>query len=163
MHTPGRELFCGVIHPSAGLFEDYFDVDKAAEEHRGYIAMLEANGIRVHTVTDILQEVGIDSLRALADNVLIFDISGIPEENPEATEEYRQDVLSKMSRADLIRCILLQPMVKLWRTDNNTGLGDDDKVVMMQELGEDELDEATGGTAVSPPHIIRLSASSNSK
>ena len=121
MHTPGRELFCGVIHPSAGLFEDYFDVDKAAEEHHGYIAMLEANGIRVHTVMDILQEVGIDSLRALADNVLIYDISGIPEENPEATEEYRQDVLSKMSRADLIRCILLQPMVKLWRTDNNTG------------------------------------------
>ena len=91
MHTPGQELFCGVIHPSAGLFEDYFDVDKAAEEHRGYISML------------------------------IFDISSIPDENPEATEEYRQDVLSKMSRADLIRCILLQPMVKLWRTDNNTG------------------------------------------
>ena len=44
-----------------------------------------------------------------------------------------------------------------------TGLGDDDTVVMMQELGEDELDEATGGTAVSPSHIIRLSASSNSK
>ena len=37
MHTPGQELFNGVIHPSAGLFEDYFDVDKAAEEHRGYI------------------------------------------------------------------------------------------------------------------------------
>ena len=53
--------------------------------------------------------------------MLIFDISSIPDENPEATEEYRQDVLSKMSRADLIRCILLQPMVKLWRTDNNTG------------------------------------------
>ena len=33
MHTPGQELFNGVIHPSAGLFEDYFDVDKAAEEH----------------------------------------------------------------------------------------------------------------------------------
>ena len=27
MHTPGEELFNGVIHPSAGLFEDYFDVD----------------------------------------------------------------------------------------------------------------------------------------
>ena len=27
------ELFNGVIHPAAGLFEDYFDVDKAAEEH----------------------------------------------------------------------------------------------------------------------------------
>ena len=26
MHTPGQELFDGVIHPSAGLFENYFDV-----------------------------------------------------------------------------------------------------------------------------------------
>ena len=25
MHTPGQELFNGVIHPSAGLFEDYFE------------------------------------------------------------------------------------------------------------------------------------------
>ena len=121
MHTPGQELFCGVIHPSAGLFEDYFDVDKAAEEHRGYISMLEKNGIRVHTVMGILQEVGIDSLRALASNVLVYDISDIPDESYEATEEYRLDVLSKMSRNDLIRCILLQPTVKLWKTDNNTG------------------------------------------
>ena len=41
MHTPGLELFNGVIHPKAGLFEDYFDVDKAADEHKGYISMLE--------------------------------------------------------------------------------------------------------------------------
>lgn len=121
MHTPGQELFNGVIHPSAGLFENYFDVDKAAEEHRGYISMLEKNGIRVHTVKEILDEVGIDSLRTLASNVLTYDISSIPDESVQATEEYRQDVLSKMSRADLIRCILLQPTVKLSRIDNNTG------------------------------------------
>ena len=121
MHMPGQELFNGVIHPSAGLFENYFDVDKAADEHRGYIEMLEKNGIRVHTVTDILQEVGIDSLRALASNVLIYDISSIPDEDATAMEQYRQDVLQKMSRNDLIRCILLQPTVKLSRTDNNTG------------------------------------------
>ena len=36
-------------------------------------------------------------------------------------EQYRQDVLQKMSRNDMIRCILLQPTVKLSRTDNNTG------------------------------------------
>ena len=121
MHTPGQELFNGVIHPSAGLFENYFDVDKAAEEHRGYISMLQKNGIRVHTVKEILDEVGIDSLRELASNVLTYDISSIPDENEQATEEYRQEVLSKMSRADLIRCILLQPTVKLSRIDNNTG------------------------------------------
>ena len=121
MHMPGQELFNGVIHPSAGLFEDYFDVDKAADEHRGYIEMLEKNGIRVHTVTDILQEVGIDSLRALASDVLVYDISSIPDEDATAMEQYRQDVLQKMSRNDMIRCILLQPTVKLSRTDNNTG------------------------------------------
>lgn len=121
MHTPGQELFNGVIHPTAGLFEHYFDVDTAAEEHAEYIKMLEGNGIRVHRVSDILSEVGIDSLRALAASVLVYDISSIENESAEATEEYRQDVLSKMSRADLIRCILLQPVVKLLRTDNNTG------------------------------------------
>ena len=121
MHTPGQELFNGVIHPSAGLFEDYFDVDKAADEHRGYIEMLEKNGIRVHTVMDILQQVGIDSLQSLASSVLVYDISSIPDEDAAAMEQYRKDVLQKMSRNDLIRCILLQPTVKLSRTDSNTG------------------------------------------
>ena len=119
MHTPGLELFNGVIHPAAGLFEDYFDVDLAAEEHRGYIRMLENNGIRVYTVGDILGEVGIDSLRVLADKVLNY--SPMPGEDILVTEAYRQEILSKMSRNDLIRCILLQPSVRLSRTDNNTG------------------------------------------
>ena len=45
-----------------------------------------------------------------------------------------------------------------------TGLGDDDKVVMMQELSEEDLDEATGGTVLAPPacrvfhHCINLTA-----
>ena len=121
MHTPGHELFNGVIHPKAGLFDNYFDVDKAADEHKGYITMLEKNGIRVHKVTDILKEVGIDTLRTLAANVLVYDVSAIPDENQTASENYRKEVLSKMSRQDLIRSIMLQPTVKLSKTDNNTG------------------------------------------
>ena len=45
-----------------------------------------------------------------------------------------------------------------------TGLGDDDKVVMMQELSEEELDQATGGNVPAPPecrvfhHCINLTA-----
>ena len=45
-----------------------------------------------------------------------------------------------------------------------TGLGDDDKVVMMQELSEEDLDGATGGTAPAPPscrvfhHCVNLTA-----
>jgi len=122
MHTPGQELFDGVIHPSAGLFEQYFDVEKAAEEHRGYIRMLEANGIRVHTITEILDEVAIDTLRMLADKALRYDIHALTGADPDAAEAYRQEVLARMSRGDLIRCLLLKPVVRLLQTDNNTGV-----------------------------------------
>jgi len=122
MHTPGHELFDGVIHPSAGLFENYFDLEKAAEEHRGYIRKLEANGIRVHTVTDILNEVGLDTLRALVDKELRYDISALLDADPDATEAYRQEVLALMSRGDLMRCLFFKPLVRLLPTDNNTGV-----------------------------------------
>ena len=121
MHTPGDELFDGVIHPIAGLFEHYFDVDKAADEHKHYIEMLQKNGIEVYTVMDILEKVEIEKLQALVDKVLVFDISEIENESAQATEEYRQYVIKEMSRGDLIRCLLKQPTVKLCRTDNNTG------------------------------------------
>ena len=120
MHTPGQELFNGVIHPSAGLFEDYFDVDKAAAEHRNYIKMLQKNGIKVYTVQQILEETGIDSLRALAGELLQYDVSTL-DDDAVAADRYKKDVIAKMSRADLIRCILLQPTVVLYKTDMNTG------------------------------------------
>lgn len=122
MHTPGQELFDGVIHPSSGLFENYFDVDKAADEHRGYISALEKNGIKVFTVEQILNETPIEKLREYAKNSLTFDISNIPDANTEENDNYRMKVLGEMSRADLIRCILLQPTVALYPTDNNTGV-----------------------------------------
>ena len=121
MHTPGEELFEGVIHPSAGLFEHYFDVDKAAEEHKHYIEMLQKNGIEVHTVIDILGEVEIEKLRELVKKVLVYDISNIEDEDEEESEAYRQETIQEMSRNDLIRCLLIQPTVTLYKTDNNTG------------------------------------------
>ena len=122
MHTPGQELFDGVIHPSAGLFEHYFDVDKAAEEHCTYIRLLEANGIQVYTVTGILNEVSVDTLRMLADQELLYDLNAMPDADKADAEAYRQEVLSQMSRADLIRCILHRPTVRLLPADNNTGV-----------------------------------------
>ncbi len=120
MHTPGIELFDGVMHPSAGLFENYFDVDAAADEHRNYIATLRKNGIEVYTVTDILREAHIDSLRVLAAKSLSYDCSDLDEE-PAEVENYRQEVLSKMTREDMIRCILMRPTVELRPTELNTG------------------------------------------
>ncbi len=120
MHTPGEELFDGVIHPYAGLFEYYFDVDKAAEEHKGYIKALEKNGIRVHTVRELLEQAPIEKLRACAISALTYDTSNMPDAT-EKSEKYRMSVINGMSRADLIRCILLRPTVNLYSTGNNTG------------------------------------------
>ena len=121
MHTPGEEIFDGVIHSAAGLFERYFDIDKAAAEHKHYIEVLSDLGLRVHTVGGILNEVDIESLRSLAETVLVYDISGNPGEDAGETEAYRQETLSTLSRADLIRCILFRPKVKLHQTWSNTG------------------------------------------
>ena len=121
MHTPGQELFNGVIHPSAGLFEDYFDVDKAAAEHRNYIKMLQKNGIKVYTVRQILEETGIDSLRALASELLQYDVTTLDDDAAADADRYKKEVIAKMSCADLIRCILLQPTVVLYKTGTNTG------------------------------------------
>jgi arginine deiminase len=113
MHTPGGELFDGVAHPAAGLFEDWFDVDKAAAEHRGYIATLRRNGCEVYTVEDILAAMSKDSLEMLAMHSLTY----VPEDM-----EYKMDVINKMSKDDLIRCILFCPVVTLTKTDKNTGV-----------------------------------------
>ena len=122
MHTPGEELFDGVIHPYAGLFEYYFDVDKAAEEHRGYIEALEKNGIEVYTVRELLNQVPIEKLREFALETLTYDISNMKGASEAESEQYRHYVISEMSRADLIRCILLRPTVTLYSTDTNTGV-----------------------------------------
>lgn len=121
MHTPGEELFNGVIHPYAGLFEYYFDVDRAAEEHRGYIAALENNGIEVYTLRELLDQVPIEKLRSCAKDALTYDITNMKDVDEAASEKYRMHIIGEMSRADLIRCILLRPTVTLYSTDNNTG------------------------------------------
>jgi len=123
MHTPGIELFDGVIHPTAGLFEFYFDVDQAAQEHQGYIQQLQANGIQVITLQQVLQSMPIDTLRRLASETLVYDIHLLSYADTLANgENYRQHTLQQMSREDLIRILLLQPTVHLSSVDHNTGI-----------------------------------------
>lgn len=122
MHTPGIELFDGVAHPTAGLFEHYFNVDSAAIEHQNFMDMLTKNGIKVYLVKDILQQMDIQVLRSLAEQVLTYDVTGLSQEDAEEVgENYRQLILSQMSREDLIRCLLLQPTIRLRKTELNTG------------------------------------------
>lgn len=121
MYTPGVELYDGIIHPAAGLYEDYFDIDKAIAEHEGYISMLEANGIKVHRVADVLSHMPGEELRRLASDALSYDGSAISA-TAEELEAYRQEVLGKMSPSDLVRTIFNRPTVILKETGINTGL-----------------------------------------
>lgn len=120
MYTPGDELFDGVIHPAAGLYETYFNIDEAADEHRNYISMLEAEGCTVHTVANILLSMPHDELVALADGSLTYDVAGTGI-SPEEAEAYRQEVLAAMSNSDLLRVIINRPTVVLEESGINTG------------------------------------------
>ncbi|GEM_PF-38415 len=123
MHTPGEELFYGAIHPYAGLFEYYFDVELAAAEHRHYKDMLREQGIRVYEVSDILEQLPVETLRDLTEQVLVYDVSALSKEDARLFgEPYRQEVLQQMSKADMIRCLLHQPRVVLRPTAINTGV-----------------------------------------
>lgn len=123
MHTPGEELFNGVIHPMAALFENYFDVDAAANEHRNYIKLLQNNGIKVYNVADILGEMSVDTLRNLVEQTLVYDVSEVESKDTAACgQAYKHKVLQLMKRKDLVRCIMMQPTVRLRSVDNNTGV-----------------------------------------
>ncbi len=118
MHTPGQELFYGVIHPKAGLFDHYFDVDAAAEEHQYYMQVLRENGAEVYTVEDILRKMPRKDLQTFAAKMLVYEIEA---QYAEEEEAYRQETLEKMSVNDLVRVILLQPTVHIKKTGYNTG------------------------------------------
>lgn len=121
MHQPGDELFDGVIHPAAALYEHYFNVEAASAEHLGYQEMLRKNGITVLTVHDVLMDVDIETLRQMAEKVLMYDAANTSLEN-EKVESYRKDVIAQMSKTDLIHTLLLRPTVHLRETKMNTGL-----------------------------------------
>ena len=121
MYTPGTELFDGVIHPDAGLYERYFDIDRAADEHLNYISMLEAQGCTVHTVTATLLSMPHERLVSLAQGSLTYDVSNLPEAERNAQDAYRQEVLASMSSSDLVRIIINRPTVVLTDSGMNTG------------------------------------------
>ncbi len=121
MFSPGDELFDGTIHPKAGLFEDYFDLDAANQEHLRYQRKLRAQGIDVIDLQTVLINVDREQLRELAARYLVFDASHTTLDSAQV-EDYRQEMLNCMSKKDLIRIIFLQPTVELHQTAINTGL-----------------------------------------
>ena len=134
MHTPGDEVFLGVLHPEAALYEKPFDLEVARAEHLKYIERLRKRGAKVYRVVDVLLEGTVDAqgqtrpslelneLRKFAGIFLKFDNSAIKEPNKSRQEKYKKEILSQLNPYDLIKIILQQPTIHLHQADKNTGL-----------------------------------------
>lgn len=134
MHEPGKELFYGIMHPNAALFDVYFDEDKAASEHTYYRKALSEKGIKVLTVKEVLLQgctdakgntvrgQALDDLRNFAAKYLVYDVSNLSDTQKPLQAAVKDSVLSQASPSDLLRIIMLQPKVTLFSTTNNTEL-----------------------------------------
>ena len=134
VHTPGEEVFVGVVHPAAALFERAFSLSDAAREHEGYVSLLEKSGARVHRLVDILLDgtlnendrpVPGDALTALQDfakQFLTYDTSSLPQDLRDKQEQIREQVIRTLHPRELVKAILQQPKVRLQSTGGlNTG------------------------------------------
>jgi len=124
-HTPGDELFLGVLHPEAALFERAFDLEGAAAEHRAYLDLLRERGVRVHTVVEALlvgtlegdgepiESAALEDLRAFAQSALTIDASALPETEQAEQRRYAAETIRSLHPRELVRVILERPTVHL--------------------------------------------------
>jgi arginine deiminase len=125
MHTPDEELFVGVIHPEAALFERPFSITGAADESRAYIRLLEQRGARVHTVVQTLLAGTVDgrgravpgpaleALRDFAAQFVTIDTSALTAAEQTEQKGYLQKTLQKLHPTELVSCVLQCPTVHL--------------------------------------------------
>jgi arginine deiminase len=125
VHTPGEELFLGVMHPEAALFERAFDIQGAAAEHRAYIDLLRKRGARVYTVVETLLAGTVDKagrpvdgpalreLRAFARGCVTLDVSALPAEARPEQGDYLRKTIAALHPRELVSAILLRPTIHL--------------------------------------------------
>jgi arginine deiminase len=125
VHSPGPELFVGVLHAEAALFARPFDLASAAREHRQFVRLLCDRGVRVHTVVGALLEGttdsegrptpgrALDELRAFAREVLRVDSSALPEPDRDEQARYCRDTVAALHPRELVRIVLERPTVRL--------------------------------------------------
>ncbi|MDI1446771.1 arginine deiminase family protein [Polyangium sp. 6x1] len=121
VHRPGEEVFLGLLHPAAALFEDTFSLEGAAAEHRQFVATLENQGVeKVTHVVDVLlagtEDPDGEARRALvrlAKRMTILDVFSLDPEAREAQRAYFEETLAKMAPTTLVRMVLERPTVVL--------------------------------------------------
>jgi arginine deiminase len=134
VHVPGEELFFGVIHPDAALFERPFSVTQAVREHLQYVQQLRQRGIRCRTLEEVLLHGTLDddglpvegpplkALRKLAREFISVDASGLDETARKNQQAYLDRTVEQLHPRELVRILTLNPLIKLTSTEElNTG------------------------------------------
>ena len=133
VYTPQDEVFWGIIHPKAALFEGGFSLKQAQKEHKNYIKLLEKNGIKVYRVSDIILQGTVDEngnaiegnelkeLQKFAGEFLTYDTSKLSKSDQQEEERYKQEILKVMHPVTLKEILFLNPIVHLYKTPTNTG------------------------------------------
>ncbi len=135
MHEPTSELYYGVLHPHAALFDSYFNAEKAAKEHKQFQELLKSKGLEVFTVKAALLKNVVDAegepvegeeleeFRQFARSCVRLNtpaLTGLSNEEILEQHIYLDKVFKTMHPVDLIRTILLQPNLILKKTLTNT-------------------------------------------
>ena len=113
MHTPGEELFMGVAYPEPALFDESFDMDKAAEEHRNYIAYLIDQGLTVYTVTEALLKSDKNALVDFAKKSVKLNLSRLKKVDRVEQQQCFEENLPKLTSKVLVRLIMQRPTYRL--------------------------------------------------
>ena len=133
VYTPQDEIFWGIIHPKAALFEGVFSLKQAQKEHKNYINLLEKNGIKVYRVNDIILQGTVDKngnaiegnelkeLQEFAGEFLTYDTSKLSKSEQQEEEKYKQKVIKSLSPYQLKKILFINPTVNLYNTSKNTG------------------------------------------
>ena len=144
VHIPEKEIFMSTLHPAASLYEDVTDFTKVKECFDNLKRILKEKNIELITVRSALK-LNKQALKKLAFDALQYKISdNINKEFDQNSkeyeiflnytkDEYKQEVIDKLTEDQLIDVILNNPKYLLTPTKLNTFI--EPKLISFNPLG----------------------------
>mmetsp|Transcript_13253 Transcript_13253/g.35640 ORF Transcript_13253/g.35640 Transcript_13253/m.35640 type:complete len:470 (-) Transcript_13253:1644-3053(-) len=132
---PGLGKMMGALHPAGSLYERPTNILKVDAEFKGFRRALEATGVTVYDVRDVLAMDCVRSVRARLDLedlaakylTYTYDESTCKDLNTDSEtmhyvgEEYKRTVIEEMSVGQLVSIVLTKPTVTLKKSYRDTG------------------------------------------
>ncbi|MBP0017026.1 MAG: hypothetical protein J7647_05635 [Cyanobacteria bacterium SBLK] len=126
VHTPRNELFAGILHPEAALFEEPFNTKQAAKEHIQYVQKLKDRDIEVlqvarvlrqnpGTLRDLVTTLGLDDFDCVDMDDSVVEMSFEDSEACEEQKDYFRRNLDTLMTTDpsiLVWMVLNQAQIK---------------------------------------------------